>query len=466
LEFPYGSPYNADGEKQQKLHTKSHLFIKDDLHHQIENRPGNPEGGLQCQDCHNSIDVLGDGNIFGTTPAQVEIECADCHGTPDLAPWDLPLGSGEEFQQVLGNTPRGLGQSLPGFMNFGTPYAAEDGYLLTDRGNPFGNVVLQDGKVILHSASGLDFEVPVLKTIKATQGWRSSFAEVAMGSVTQHMDSMECYACHAAWAPQCYGCHITVDYSEGKSDVDWINNANARGLDGLTPDNDLGTNGLVSAGKVSETRSYLRWEEPILGIKGEGRVSPLMPGCQVITTVIDENGQVVAENVVWHTPEGNGDHAAVQPHTMGRNARTCESCHNNPKTLGYGISDGVYLQGYDEPLIIDLESATGEIIPGTVQIQSPAIPEIAHDLSQIVSRDGEQLVSIGSHWPLLEPMPPEMRAKVERTGLCMGCHQEMVNEEVWGVVQTPGFRSNVEHQDVMNNLLLEAAEDGEFMESP
>ena len=40
---------------------------------------------------------------------------------------------------------------------------------------------------------------------------------------------MECYACHADWAPQCYGCHITVDYSEGKTDIDWINNANSRG---------------------------------------------------------------------------------------------------------------------------------------------------------------------------------------------------------------------------------------------
>ena len=45
MEFPYGSPYNATGEKQPPLHTKNYLFIKDDLHHQIESRPGNPEGG-------------------------------------------------------------------------------------------------------------------------------------------------------------------------------------------------------------------------------------------------------------------------------------------------------------------------------------------------------------------------------------------------------------------------------------
>ena len=32
MEFPYGSPYNAKGGKQPKLHTKKYLFIKDDLH--------------------------------------------------------------------------------------------------------------------------------------------------------------------------------------------------------------------------------------------------------------------------------------------------------------------------------------------------------------------------------------------------------------------------------------------------
>ena len=64
MEFPYGTPFNAQGKKQPKLHTKQYLFIADDLHHQIESRPENPKGGLLCQDCHTSIDMHGDGNIF------------------------------------------------------------------------------------------------------------------------------------------------------------------------------------------------------------------------------------------------------------------------------------------------------------------------------------------------------------------------------------------------------------------
>ena len=457
MEFPYGSPYDAAGGKQPKLHTKKYVFIKKDLHHEVQSRPENPEGAMLCQDCHTTVDMHGDGNLPGTTLAQVEIECEDCHGTVSKAPWELPLGYAEEHAQDIDQTPRGLTDELTDEQYFATEYDPEDGYLLSTRGNPLGNVVKRGDKVILHSASGLDFEVPVLNRIAETGSWKSPNAEVAMMSVGQHMESMECYACHADWAPQCYGCHITVDYSEGKTDIDWINNANARADNGLSADYPLGTNGLRSAGKVSETRSYLRWEEPTLGINGEGRVSPLMPGCQVITTVIDKDGNTVVQNETWMTPDAGGtkglDHAAVQPHTAGREARSCESCHNNPKALGYGIMGGRFMKGYENGFTVDLETASGQIIPSQTQMQSQAIPSLDHDLSQIVTREGKQLVTVGSHWPLTGPLPQEMREKVERTGLCMGCHQNMTEEDLWSKVNSPKFLSNEEHQEVMDKAV-------------
>ncbi|TCL00782.1 hypothetical protein BXY66_3429 [Shimia isoporae] len=463
MEFPYGSPYDASGGKQPKLHTKNYLYIKEDLHHATESRPGNPEGGLLCQDCHTTVDMHGDGNLPGTTLAQVEVECEDCHGTVSKFPWELPIGYGEEFGEVLDGDARGLTEDLTDEQYFAYEYDAQDGYLLTARGNPFGNVVKSGDKVIMHSASGLDFEVPVLKQIGIDGTWKSPNAEVAMMSVGQHMESMECYACHADWAPQCYGCHVTVDYSEGKTDVDWIKNANSRGDNGLTADAELGTNGLTGPGKVSETRSYLRWEEPTLGINGEGRVSPLMPGCQVITTVIDKDGNTVSQNEIWMTPDAGGtkgiDHAAVQPHTAGREARTCESCHNNPKALGYGVSGGRFLNGYENGFTIDLKTETGALIPQQTQVQSQAIPALDHDLSRIVTEDGEQLVSVGSHWPLTGPLPQEMRERIERTGLCMGCHQNMTNEDLWSQVNSPKFVTNDEHKAVMDAALKAYAEE-------
>ena len=454
MEFPYGSPYDAKGKKQPKLHTKNYLFIKDDLHHQTESRDGNPQGGLLCQDCHTSIGMHGDGNLPGTTLAQVEVECEDCHGTVKKFPWELPLGYGEEFQQKLPDTPRGLTDELPDFMAFATEYEPQDGYLLSARGNPLGNVVKKGNQVILHSASGLDFKVPVLKQLRIDDNWKSPNALVAMSAVGKHMETMECYACHADWAPQCYGCHVTVDYSKGKTDVDWITTANRRGKDGLSADYPLGTNGLKGPGKVSETRSYLRWETPTLGVNGEGRVTPLMPGCQVITTVIDKDGNTVVDNEIWDTKEGKGlDHAPVQPHTAGRQARSCESCHNNPKALGYGIEDGRFLKGYEKGFTVDLETHDGRIIPKQTKVQSPAIPKLDHDLSQIVTRDGRQLVSVGSHWPLSGPLTQAQRNKMERTGLCTGCHLNMIDDELWSKVNTKAFVDNEQHKGVMDKAI-------------
>ena len=371
MEFPYGSPFNSKGGKQPGLHTKKYLFISDDLHHQIDSRPENPKGGLLCQDCHTTIDMHGDGNIFGTTLAQVEVECQDCHGTTNEFPWELPLGYSEEFAKELPQTPRGLTDKLQTeTAAFATAYAKREGYLKTARGNPFGNVVKDGDKVIMHSATGVDFEVPLLKQLKVDNAWKSPDAMVAMDAVQKHNDSLECYACHASWVPQCYGCHVQVNYGKDKNgvpyqDTDWLAGGTKRDDAGQTAESPLGTHGIKSPGKVFETRSYLRWEEPVLGINGEGRVTPLMPGCQVVYTVFDRNNEVIALNQVAKSydeqkqlgqervPDGI-DMAPVQPHSAQRKARTCESCHDNPKALlrdlGWCVPDalsGRYRRGSD-----------------------------------------------------------------------------------------------------------------------
>ncbi len=477
MEFPYGSPYDAAGNKQPKLHTKNYLFISDDLHHQIASREGNPAGGMLCQDCHTSIDMHGDGNIFGTTLAQVEIECQDCHGTPTEYPWDLPMGYSEEFGRDLTGVPaRGLATvPLAETVGFGIVYPVQDGYLKTARGNPFGNVVKSGDKVIMHSATGNDFEVPVLKTINNNDTWKSMDAKVAMHDVTAHALGLECYACHASWVPQCYGCHVQVNYGtdkEGKaySDVDWIASANVVYADGQTAESHLGTPGIKSPGIVFETRSYLRWEEPVLGINGEGRVTPLMPGCQVVFTVIGRDNVARTVNEVAYSqdeadelgqervPMGY-DMAPVQPHSAQRKARTCESCHNNPKAQGYGISGGVFQTRYTEDIIEDLmDQRTGKPLAERSVIQIQKIPGMDFDWSTIVNSDGDQVQTVGTHWPMSRSLPKEMRDGMNRTGLCMGCHTNMSDAELWAKVATPGRLNMEEHTALMNQMFQSFAE--------
>lgn len=476
MEFPYGSPFNEKGGKQPKLHTKKYLFISDDLHHQQESRKENPRGGLLCQDCHTSIDMHGDGNIHGTTMGQVEIECTDCHGRPDKYAWELPIGFGDEFGRKAGTKPRGTAKErLKISWQFGTRYDAEDGFLLTSRGNPIGNVVRRGNQVILHSANGQDDQVPVLKNINQEKKWKDPQAPVAMAAVARHLEKMECYSCHASWVPQCYGCHVKVDYSadkngKQKSGTDWVASGNAQKSNGQTAESVLGSGGIKSAGKPYETRSYLRWEDPVLGIGGEGRVSPLMPGCQVTFTVINEHGKTLLNNYIADSvDEGlqrkqelvplGIDMAPVQPHTAQRKARTCESCHANSKSVGLGLGGGTFGTRQHENIVEDLVNAkTGEIIPTRYSIQIPGIPKLKFDWSQIVTREGIQLVTVGTHWPMSRALNKEELNTVIRAGACMGCHQNMLKKEVWTKVSEEGRLNPQQHIDMMNKMIQYMAE--------
>ncbi len=417
MEQPYSSPLQAGGKAQPKTHGKRYKHIKEDLHF---------AAGMTCQDCHTSVDMHGDGTLFGTTLGQVEIECADCHGTNEKFPWELKIGYGEK--NLAAGAPegeRGMAKELPYWMTQGTVYKPMDGYLLSTRGNPLGNVVKNGKEVIVHLASGKDLKAPLLKEKATTNTWKSKDAHVAMGLVKEHMENMECYSCHSDWAPQCYGCHIKVDYTPGKSKTDWIASGSTHFANGETSESVLGTKGKKQIGKASETRSYLRWEDPILGVNGEGLVTPIIPGCQVTYTIVGPDGETIALNTQAQVPDGpNGslvagtDMSPVQPHTTGAKARTCESCHNDPKALGYGIQNGEFMKGQGKDFTLDLRNLkTGKIVPKTTQVQMKAIEGMNYDWSVVVDRKtGKQTQTVGTHWPASAPLSKDQRDRMEAAG--------------------------------------------------
>ncbi len=430
MESAYASPFTEGGGGQIALHTKHYIALQQDIHYRQ---------GMFCQDCHTSLEVHGDGFLTGTTLAQVEIECADCHGTPQAYPWDLPLGYGDEFGQDLEDKPaRQVVRELPSFMENGTVYDAQDGYLLTARGNPFGNVVRKENLVVVHTVGGKDIKLKPLKLLR-DEGQLQTGAKVAMDNVKLHLKKAECYSCHSNWAPQCYGCHVKVDYSEGKKSFDWLAAGHRHMESQHAADAGEANYNNFIPGKVQETRSYLRWEAPPLAINGEGRVTPVMPGCQVSATVIGEDGKTILKNHIFRTlpgsegagPEGQLgiDMSPVQPHTTGT-ARTCDSCHLSEKALGYGI------EGFDPNrppnggVIADLMTADGQILPKSVKTQIEPILGLTADWSRFVTEDGKQLQSVGSHLSLSRPLNNQERANMDRGGVCLACHKEIPDQSL------------------------------------
>lgn len=465
METAYSSPFMGDGGNQEKLHTKKYLHLHQDIHMQK---------GMLCQDCHTSNDVHSDGTLAGTTLAPVEIECQDCHGTTSKYPWELPLGYSDE---VFGSTPasgeaRGLSKELIEYLKMGTTYDPKDGYLISARGNPIPNVVKVGDSIILHTAGGKDLNLKPLKKIYE-DGELSPEGEVAMVTINKHMDDLECYTCHADWAPQCYGCHIKVDYTQPcKKKPDWVAMGQAHDEQGLTADARGELDKYLIDGEVTEQRSYLRWENPPLAVNGEHRISPAIPGCQTTVTVIGQNGKPLLLNHIFKilNEEGAGeegqlgiDISPVQPHTISAKSRACESCHNNPVSMGYGIEGGKIYADPSKPYVVDVSDANGNILSQNAKTQINAIPNLEMDWSRFVDEEGKQLQTVGHHFSGSRPLNNEERANLDRRGVCLSCHKiipdgDLAIDLISHVKEVKGEKYDTEgHSNLLTKITKTAA---------
>lgn len=419
-------PFDAEGHPQEANAGYVFKYIRDDAHHRVE-KDGRSVTGLLCQDCHTTTSMHGNGNIGTTALATVEIECADCHGTPARYPWELPIGYGDEFGRIaLNDPPRGLaGQPMETTMRFATVYAPQEGYLLSARGNPLGNVVKAGNRVIVHSETGSDFEAPLLKQIETENTWTHPVkAHTAMVAVNRHMEQLECYACHSTWVPQYYGYTYGIDYRQ--SSVDWLDspeNADPALTGAYAPQRPLLQPGAPTFGDYS----HIRWENPPLGINGEGRVSPLTGVIQTVATVIGPDGKTIVSNQVARTNKGYAamELAPLNPHTTSKGARECADCHGNPQAMGYGTDGGDYDATPSVARYADVTTADGEPVSRFSRPQIVAIPQLHGDFMQLLTPAGQQVQTIDSHWPDSKPLTAAQRDRLTRQGTCTACHQDI-----------------------------------------
>jgi len=225
-------------------------------------------------------------------------------------------------------------------------------------------------------------------------------------------------------------------------------------------------------GQVTETRSYLRWEDPALAQNGEGRVTPVIPGCQVTVTVIGKDGKALLQNHIFKIPnvEGAGsegqnaiDMSPVQPHTISKESRSCESCHTSKKAQGKGIGDGKFFSDPSQDFIVDLMDAEGNVLPLQIDEQVPAIKNLKHDYSKFIDDNGTQLMTVGHHWKLSQPLSKEQRSKLDREGACISCHQNIPDGDL--AVSTMAHIAEMsginidrdEHNSILNKILLLSA---------
>jgi len=366
----------------------------------------------------------------------------------------------------------GLSKVIPDYLKHGTVYDHKDGYLISARGNPITNVVRVGDFIILHTAGGKDLNLKPLKSIYE-DGELSEKGEVAMVTISKHLDNMECYTCHADWAPQCYGCHIKVDFTQPcKKKPDWIAMGQAHDEHGLTADVRGEYDKYLIDGEVTETRSYLRWENPPLVMNGEHRISPAIPGCQTTVTVIGQNGKPLLTNHIFKIPNVEGadeegqlgiDISPVQPHTVSKSGRECESCHTNPQSMGYGIEGGKIYDDPSQKHYVDLMDADGNVLTERGHEQMNAIPNLKMDWSRFVDEEGKQLQTVGHHFKGSRPLNNEERAALDRRGVCLSCHKTIPEgsiaiDLISHVKEVKGEKYDTDgHNNLVNKIVRTAA---------
>ncbi|MBI4638964.1 MAG: hypothetical protein HY727_21715 [Candidatus Rokubacteria bacterium] len=231
------------------------------------------ERGLACIDCHTEREVHGDGQIYVKRHYEVEIRCESCHGTPER------LATGVTAQ----------GRRLRNVFVGAAP-------------NPGGLVTLV-GKL-----TGRAHAIPQLATL-ATQ---------PPGHDRGHLRTTECFTCHTAWAPTCYGCHIKMDYTRYAKPVDVA-------FDHLAGEHaKQGWFRLTAGVRFADP-------EPVLGLNWRGKVVPFVPRAQPVFSYVNADGRTEHE-----FKKLGFAHNPIVPHTVSRAARTCASCHANDRALGLG----------------------------------------------------------------------------------------------------------------------------------
>lgn len=245
------------------------MHVRSDIHYRK---------GIACIDCHDSIDLHGDGNIYSHQEYQVGIRCETCHSN-----------------------------------------SAKPPTFRTEHGRAIRHVEKEGGKTYLRTR--IFAERHLIPALFSDEGESTPSDDIWHGGHRK----LECYACHSTNLPQCYCCHMVRDDTQ-PAPLDW-----ALGVgEGQSP--------RTSSGMWKGRTLFQLWSDAVLGVNRRNRVAPFIPGGQAIFTHVNSDGQEIRRKNISTTAGGLYGFSMnpVQPHNISAESRTCPSCHSNRKAAGLG----------------------------------------------------------------------------------------------------------------------------------
>lgn len=306
------------------------------------------ERGMHCVDCHTAVELHGDGRLHSTAKGQLDVTCTDCHGT--VRARITPGDDGRFRTAARGSVLRHLEQD------------AEGRIWLIGKTDGARHPVKQIADVLA--------ERPDEPGLQAAMGVRADG--------TSHTDTMECWTCHTAWRPNCFGCHVTLDERFTGRDHQ---------------------SGLDVVGEASGARVFQALDFLALGVNGRGRIDTLCPSMQILFEWIDESGATRMRDRSRVTAAGQRGYGWMPTfaHTVRPAARPCTQCH--PDDLDSNTARVRETYGFGNPARgFELTDDAG----------------VTHDLTQARAADGAPLVAFPHVDSGLIPMDRVERALAVR----------------------------------------------------
>jgi len=333
-------------------------FISADVHH---------TAGMDCIDCHNSYEVMGDGNLYMHEESAVKIRCEDCHFNtkPETTTYDQLDAESKnifdlrKFKHSKKNMIKG---SKSGIALINTIYEKDMGIMISKN----------SGKVFPLSPPA------------------------SICSKDHAHESLTCSSCHTAWAPQCIGCHNAFD-------------PEATGFDLLE--------NKFAKGEWVEYVGIFFAESPTLGVR-EGKSNKIEPAIPGMIMTIDKASYQFSDNLM-SSDDSILFHrlfAPAAPHTTSTKGRSCKSCHNNPLAIGYGRGE----------LIYEIKDGAGKwnFTPQFAANKYDGLPEDAW--IGFLTNTADKIKSPGINWQStrtdFRPFSITEQKRILQVGACLTCH--------------------------------------------
>ena len=179
------------------------------------------EKGMHCIDCHFVQDMHGNGRLQGEVRNAIEIQCIDCHGTADRRAELAGDDPAEQLPRLRTSGPAaytshqdGKGRRLAALRTPGKrprfEYRGKALYQNSMVEPDLSWEVVQTADTIDPASDHYNEKSRLAKTVRF-EGGRIVWGDLpgGRGEDCAHADkAMSCIACHSAWNPSCFGCHL------------------------------------------------------------------------------------------------------------------------------------------------------------------------------------------------------------------------------------------------------------------